>query len=90
MHVNYFHGSRGDARSDFLEHEILRAREFQEREVFGRRTDENEIVVFGIVQGEQASSLDANLLAQLPKDLIQSVHGDHFSDSRVVVEDSCL
>src|SRR6266436_7250069 len=88
VHVGDFHGSFGNARWDSLEDEALSVWNLEENQVFYRRTDENEIVIFGIVQREQATAFDANTLAKLRKDVVQSMDGENFADSGVVIQDA--
>ena len=61
--------------------------EFQEGEVLRRRTNEDEIVVFGIVEGKQASAFDTNWLMKTGQDVIQGMNCEHFADSGVVIQD---
>src|SRR5216683_1827161 len=88
VHVGDFHGPFGNAGSDLLEDEALSVGNLEENQVFYRRTDENEIVIFGIVQREQATAFDANTLVKLRKDVVQSMDGENFADSGVVIQDA--
>src|ERR1700724_3212901 len=68
MKINNFHGAGAWSRGELLKDEFLGVGEFQKREVLRRRTNEDEIVVLGIVEGKQASALDANWLMKTGQD----------------------
>src|ERR1700682_2798029 len=87
MKIDDLHGAGARSRGELFEDEFLGVGEFQEREVLRRRTDEDEIVVFGIIEGKQASALDTNWLMKTGQDVIQGMHREHFADSRVVIQD---
>src|SRR5712672_1075844 len=87
MKIYNLHGASTRPGSNLFEGELLRVRQFEEREVFRRRADEDEVVVLGVVQGKQAAALDANLLMKFSKNTIKSVHRQHFADSGIVIED---
>ena len=73
-------------RSDLLKDKSPGARNFQEREIFRRRSDENQIVVLRVVERKKTSALDADLLLKFPKYAVQSMHGQHFPDPGIVIQ----
>src|ERR1051325_2679351 len=87
MRVDDFHSAHAATRSDLFEDEFLSIWQLQKGQVFRRRANENEIVVLGIVQGKQTTALDANLLMKFSENTIESVNGQHFADSRVMIKD---
>src|ERR1051325_8065968 len=87
MRVDDFHSAHAATRSDLFEDEFLGIWQLQKGQVFRRRANENEIVVLGIVQGKQTTALDANLLMKFSENSIESVNGQHFADSRVMIKD---
>src|SRR5258707_12354414 len=87
MEINDLHGASAGHRSDLFEDECLGGGQLQNGEIFGRRANEDEIVVFGVVQGKQAAALDANLLAKSSENAIEGVHRKHFTDSGVMIQD---
>jgi len=74
------------ARSNLLEGEFFRVRQLQEGQVFRRGPHEDEIVVFGVIQGKQAAPLDTNLLVKLPENTIEGVNRQHFANSGVMIQ----
>src|ERR1700687_6482110 len=62
MKIDDFHGARARPRSDLFECEFLGVWQLQERQIFRRRANEDEIVVFCVIQGKPATAFDANLL----------------------------
>src|SRR6267378_859955 len=89
MKIDNFHSARAPPGSDLFECEFLGAWQLQERQIFRRRANEDEIVVFCVIQGKQATALDANLLMKSSENVIEGVHRQHFSDSGVVIQDHC-
>src|SRR5260370_18545092 len=89
VHVGDFHGPFGNAGSNSLKDETLSVRNLEEGQILNRRTDENEIVILGIVQREKAPAFNANALVKLRKDVVQSMDGEHFADPCVVIQYAC-
>src|ERR1700731_1007137 len=87
MKIDDLHGAHARPRSDLPEVEFLDIWQLQEGQIFRRRANEDEIVVFCVIQGKQAAALDANLLMKLPENIIQRVYRQHFADSSVVIQD---
>src|SRR2546426_7194875 len=69
-----------------LKNKLLRAGYIAQRQIFRRRADKNQIVVLGIVQGEQAPAFDPNLPVQRCEYPIEIMYRQHFSHSGVMVE----
>src|SRR5437588_12526090 len=69
-----------------LKNKLLRAGYIAQRQIFRRRADKNQIVVLGIVQREQATTLDPNLPVQRCEYPIEIMYRQHFSHSGVMVE----
>src|SRR5260370_6506210 len=74
-------------RCDLLENKLLGAEDFEGRRVFRWRADQDQIIVFCIVQRKKAASLDAKILVQRAKYLVECMLGQNFADSSVVVQD---
>src|SRR5258708_17072420 len=87
MKIDDLHGAHKRPGSNLLEDKFLRVRQLQEGQIFRRRADEDEIVVFCVIQGKQAAALYANLLMELSENIIESVYRQHFADSGVVIRD---
>src|SRR5207245_9029932 len=47
---------------DLLKYELVGTGDFKKREILRRGSNENQIIIFCVIQGEQAAALDANLL----------------------------
>src|SRR5260370_6563890 len=86
MRIDDLHGAHAGPRSNLLEGEFFRVRQLQEGQVFRRGPHEDEIVVFGVIQGKQATPLDTNLLVKLPENTIEGVNRQHFADSGVMIQ----
>src|SRR5881296_267696 len=69
-----------------LKNKLLRAGYIAQRQIFRRRADKNQIVVLGIVQREQATTLDPYLPMQRAEYPIKIVHRQHLSHSSVVIK----
>src|SRR5881409_1183994 len=69
-----------------LKNKLLRAGYIAQRQIFRRRADKNEIVVLGIVQREQATTLDPYLPVQRGEYPIEIMYRQHLSHSGVMVE----
>src|SRR5690349_25150111 len=89
MRIDNLHSAHAGPGSDLLKNKLLSVRQLQKRQVLRGRTYEDEIVVLGVVQGKQAAQLDANLLAMLLENIVESVKGQNFAHSRVVVRNHC-
>src|ERR1700746_960474 len=87
MKIDYFHGAGAGSGSNLFERELLRIRQFQERKVFRRRANENEVVVLGVIQGKEAAALDADWLMKSSKNIIKSMYRQHFAHPGVMIED---
>src|SRR6266849_572428 len=66
---------------------LLRSRYFQKGQIFQRRSDEDQIVVLGIIEREQAAALHAYLPMENCKQMIEFMHRQDFAHPGVVVED---
>src|SRR5436853_5653138 len=69
-----------------LKNKLLRAGYIAQRQIFRRRADKNQIVVLGIVQREQATTLDPYLPVQRGEYPIEIMYRQHLSHSGVMVE----
>src|SRR5258708_3286990 len=87
MKIHDLHGAHAWSRSNLFEGEFLSGWQLQEGEIFRRRANEDEVVVFGVVQGKQAAGVDGNLLMKFSKNVIQGMHRQHLTDSGVEVRD---
>ena len=72
---------------DALKDEFPRSRNIQQRQIFRGRTDENQIVVLGVVQREQCSALHSQLPIEENEDAVKLMDRQHFSHARVMIED---
>src|ERR1700694_4463516 len=87
MNIDDFHVAGAWTRGNLLEDKFLSTRNVQERQVFRRRTDKNQVVVLGIVQREEAATLYANALVKRGEDGVQLVDCQHFTYPCVVIQD---
>src|SRR5258708_40064571 len=87
MNIDDFHVAGAWTRGNLLENKFLSTRNVQEREVFRRRADKNQVVVLGIVQREEAATLYANELVKRGEDGVQLVDCQHFTYACVVIQD---
>src|SRR6266566_1961229 len=87
MKIDDLHGARAGPGSDLLEGEFLSGGQLQEGQIFRRRANEDEVVVLGVIQRKQATALDTNLLMKFAENAIESVNGQDFADSGVVIQD---
>src|ERR1035437_8723887 len=69
------------------ENKFLGSRNIEQGEIFRWRTNENQVVVLGIVQREQGSALDPDRTIEERENMVQFVNGQHLSHAGVVVED---
>src|SRR6266550_4918458 len=69
-----------------LKNKLLRAGYIAQRQIFRRRADKNQIVVLGIIQREQATTLDPYLPVQRGEYPIEIMYRQHLSHSGVMVE----
>src|SRR5439155_24688399 len=69
-----------------LKNKLLRAGYIAQRQIFRRRADKNQIVVLGIIQREQAPTLDPYLPVQRCQNAIKIMHRQHLSHPSVVIE----
>src|SRR5438105_15932460 len=72
--------------SNLSKDKFLRTGNFQQREILGRRSDENQIIVLRVVQGKQAAALDPNGLVKFYKNPIQRVYRQNLSHAGVMVK----
>src|SRR5713101_1492541 len=70
-----------------LEYKFMRAGYFSQREVFRWRTYEDQVVVLGIIEREQAPALDANPALEQAKDMVQVADCQHLSYPCVMIQD---
>src|ERR1700686_410871 len=69
------------------EHKFLGPGNIEQCQIFGRRTHENQIIIFRVVQREQGAALDPNRPIEKSEDMVKFVNGQHFSHASVMVED---
>ena len=86
MDIDNFRISLADSRRHCFEDELLRARNLEECQILRRRPHENEVVVLGIVEREEAATLDADFLVKQIKGVVQAVNRQHFTDACIVVK----
>jgi hypothetical protein len=70
-----------------LEDEFAGSRNFQQVEIFGGRTYENQVGILGVIEGEETAAFHAKIAAQKAEDLIEAVDGDDFADAGVMIPD---
>jgi hypothetical protein len=71
-----------------LEDELSCTRNFQKVQIFRRRADENQVGILGVIQGEEAAALDAEIAAELAENLIEAMDSNYFADAGVVIPDN--
>jgi hypothetical protein len=74
------------AGSKLLENEFLSAGNLQKRKILHGRTNENQIVILGVVQRKETSSFDADAAAEQAEDAIELMDCQDFANAGVVVE----
>lgn len=70
---------------DAIENKLLCAGNFAEVQILGGGADEDDVVVLGIVEREEAATLDAKLAVERTDDQIEIVDGQDFADAGVVI-----
>src|SRR5258708_8878549 len=75
---------------DLLENKVLGAEDFEEGRVFCWCADQDQVVVFCVVEREKAASLDPKILVQRVKYLVKRMHGQDLAASSVVIQDECV
>src|SRR5258706_13389084 len=75
---------------DLLENKVLGAEDFEEGRVFCWCADQDQVVVFFVVEREKAASLDPKILVQRVKYLVKRMHSQDLADSSVVIQDECV
>lgn len=78
-----FAGAVGDTLKD----ELAGAWNFEKGQIFGGRTDEDQVAVLGVVERKEAAALDAKGVMQGTEELVQGVDGEDFADASVVIPD---
>src|SRR5262249_2893918 len=86
MHIDDFHVARARTIGDASKEKLLDTWNFQQGEIFAGRSNENQIVVFCVVQREQAAPFNTKRLVQSGKDKVEIVHGKDFAYASIVVE----
>ncbi len=87
MNIDDFGVAAANADGDLAKDEFLGAGNVEQGEIFGRRADEDEVVVLGVVERKQAAAFYANFLVEKIEDAIEFVDGEDFADAGVVIED---
>ena len=87
MNVDDREISLARAGVEALEDEIPRSGDVEQGEILGRRTDEDQIIVLGVVQGEKRAALDPQGTVEHFEDMVELVDGEDFSHAGVVIED---
>src|SRR5258706_15152643 len=75
---------------DLLENKVLGAENFEEGRVFCWGADQDQGVVFFVVEREKAASLYSKILGQRVKYLVKRMHRQDLADSRVVDQEEGL
>jgi hypothetical protein len=70
-----------------LEDKFTGAGNFEKVEIFGRRADEDQVGILGVIKGEEAAAFHAKVSMQQAEDLIETVDGNYFANASVVVPD---
>src|SRR5690349_3160636 len=68
-----------------LKRELTSAGQLRKLQVLRRGTDEDQVVIVGIIEGEEAASFDAQVMVQVTEDLIEFVDRQYFAHPSVVV-----
>src|SRR4029077_3299846 len=82
-YVDDFHLSRARTLQYAAEEELFRAGNFQKREFSAGRADEDQIVVFGVVERKEAATFYAQRLVQGCKNKVEVVYGQNFAHTGV-------
>ena len=89
MNVEDGEVSLARAGIETLKHKFLSAGDVEQGEVFRGRSDENQIVILGVVEREQGAALHANGTIEKVENMVQLVDGQHLSHAGVVVKNKC-
>jgi hypothetical protein len=87
MEIDDFGVAAAITVADLAEDEFLGAGDVEEGEIFRGRADEDEVIVFGVVEGEEAATFYAEFLVKEVEDTVEFVDGEDFADAGVVIED---
>jgi len=69
-----------------LENKFLTTRNVEQREIFSGRSDEDHIVVFNVVEREQAPAFHSYLSMERSEHTIEFMYRQHFANASVVIE----
>ena len=75
------------SRIKIMEDKVMRTGNFAQGKIFRRRAHENHVVILDVVEGKQASALNANLPVQQPEGVVECMDRQHFPDAGIVFED---
>jgi len=71
---------------DPVKHKFLGAGDFKERKILRGRADEDEVVIFGVIEGEKAAAFDTNSAMKEVEDVVEFVDTEDLSDAGVMIE----
>ena len=72
-----------------LKDEFAGPGDIQQSQVLGRRSDEDQIVILGVIEREEGAALDPKGTIEQIEDAVELMDSQHFSDASVMVEDEC-
>src|ERR1035441_9126790 len=86
MHVDYGEIALTRTGIEPPEDEFPGSRNIEQGEILGGRSNEDQIIILGVVEREQRAALDANGAIEQVENAIQLVDGQHFPHASVVIE----
>src|SRR5258706_5424924 len=87
MSIDDSHVASPHTVCDLLENKLLGAEDFEEGRGFWGCADQNQVVVFCVVEREKTASLDPQILVQRVKYLVKRMHRQDLADSTVGIQD---
>jgi len=70
--------------SEALKHKLLISRDVEQGQIFGGRTDKNQIIILCVVKREQSPTLYPKRTVEQIKNAVQLMDRQHFSDRCVM------
>src|SRR2546425_7412738 len=86
MHVHNLQIAFAPAGNHALKNKLLRTWNLQKSEVFRWRADKNQVVVLGVVEGEEAAAFYANPMMEKAEDVIEFVNRQDLTHARVMIQ----
>src|SRR5580698_1002212 len=89
MNVDHRQVALAWSRRKTLEDEFAGAGNIEQGQILRGRTDEDQVVVLGVIKRKESTALDSQRAVEKRKDAVELVDCKHLAHARVVVEDKC-